>query len=119
MIYGGRDVPGDYRTLNKKNQIIVGTLGRLLLHVNEKKIKVGEVKYLVYDESDQMFDQGFYDDCVYMRKRVSKNAQIILSSATMTDKVKSFIENEIVDYELSRIGELIPKNIVQEKSYLR
>ncbi len=62
MLYGGRDIPGDYRTLNKKNQILVGTPGRLLMHINEKKVKVGEVKYLVYDESDQMFDLGFYDD---------------------------------------------------------
>jgi len=100
MLYGGRDVQGDYRTLSKKNQILVGTPGRLILHVNEKKIKVGEVKYLVYDESDQMFDHGFYDDCAYMKQRVSKNAQMILSSATMTDKVNSFIKNEIVDYEL-------------------
>jgi len=117
MLYGGRNVPGDYRTLTKKNQILVGTPGRLLLHINEKKIKVGGVKYLVFDESDQMFDHGFYDDCVYMLERVSRTAQIILSSATITDKVNRFIENEIVDYELLRIGELIPKNIVQEKLY--
>jgi ATP-dependent RNA helicase DeaD len=117
MIYGGRNVPGDYRTLQKKNQIIVGTPGRLLLHVNEKSIKVGEVKYVVFDESDQMFDHGFYRDCTYLKKRVSKNAQIICSSATITDKVKEFIEKEIVEYELLRIGELIPKNIVQEKLY--
>lgn len=117
MLYGGRDVSGDYRTLNKKNQIIVGTPGRLIVHINDKKIKAGQVKYLVYDESDQMFDQGFYDDCIYLKKRVSKNAQIIMSSATMTGKVKSFIENEMVGYELLRIGELIPKQIVQEKLY--
>jgi len=117
MLYGGRDVPGDYRTTSKKNQILVGTPGRLLLHVNEKKIKAGEVKYLVYDESDQMLAQGFYDDCVYMKKRVSKNVQIILSSATMTDKVNRFIRNEIVDYESLEIGELVPRNIVQEKLY--
>ncbi|MEA3429940.1 MAG: DEAD/DEAH box helicase [Nanoarchaeota archaeon] len=117
MLYGGRDVPGDYRTISKKNQIIVGTPGRFLLHVNEKKIKVGNVKYLVYDESDQMLDQGFYEDCIYIKDRVSRDVQIIFSSATMTDRVKRFIKNEIVDYELLRIGELIPKNIVQEKLY--
>ena len=95
----------------------MGTPGRLLLHVNEKKIKVGEVKYVVYDESDQMFDNGFYDDCVYLLKRVSKDAQIIFSSATMTNSVNEFIETVIVEYELVHIGELIPKNIVQEKLY--
>jgi len=117
MLYGGGDVPGDYRTLDKKNQIMVGTPGRLLLHVNEKKIKAGEVRYLVFDESDQMFDHGFYDDCVYLKRRVSKTSQIMFSSATMTEKVKTFIEEEIVDYELLNIGELVPKNIVQEKLY--
>jgi len=117
MIYGGREISGDYRTLTKKNQIIVGTPGRLLQHVNKKTIKVGEVKYLVYDESDQMFDNGFYNSCVYLKQRTSNDAQIILSSATMTDKVKKFINGEIVDYELLNVGELIPKNIVQEKIY--
>ncbi len=117
MLYGGRDVHGDYRTLMKKNQIIVGTPGRLLQHINDKKLKVGEVKCLIYDESDQMFDQGFYKDCVYIKKRVSKNSQIILASATMTRKVKEFIDNEIMNYELLLIGDLIPKNITQEKIY--
>ncbi|MBT4540779.1 DEAD/DEAH box helicase [Candidatus Woesearchaeota archaeon] len=117
MLYGGRDVPGDYRTLSRKNQIIVGTPGRLLLHVDEKKIKVGEVKYLVYDESDQMFDNGFFDDCIYMKERVSRDAQVIFSSATLTEQITDFIENVIIDYELLKIGELIPKNIVQEKLY--
>ena len=117
MLYGGREVSGDYRTLNKKNHIVIGTPGRLLVHINNKNIKVGDVKYLVYDESDQMFDHGFYNDCVYIRQRISKDAQVLLSSATMTEKVNDFIEEVIGNYELLQIGELIPKNIIQEKVY--
>jgi superfamily II DNA/RNA helicase len=64
-----------------------------------------------------MFDNGFYDDCAYLKRRASKDAQIILSSATITDKVEDFIESEIVDYELLIIGELIPEKIMQEKIY--
>lgn len=117
MLYGGRDFKQDYRTFRKRNQIIVGTPGRLLQHVDEKNVKVGDVKYLVYDEADQMFDQGFFEDCIYMKKRVSNSVQIILSSATITPKVEKFIEDIIVDYELLKIGELIPKGIVQEKLF--
>ncbi len=117
MLYGGRTLSGDQKTTTKKNQIMVGTPGRLIQHVNEKNIRVGDVKYLVYDESDQMFDHGFYDDCSYIKERVSRDAQILLSSATITDKVDSFIENVIRDYEFLKVGELIPKNIVQEKIY--
>jgi ATP-dependent RNA helicase DeaD len=119
MLYGGREIAGDKKTTSKKNQIIVGTPGRFIQHINNKTVKVGEVKYLVYDESDQMLDDGFYDECSYMIKRVSKNVQIILSSATLTSKVKDFINNEIRNFELLNIGSQIPKNIVQEKIYCK
>ena len=117
IFYGGKDIMLDSQQLTMKKQIVIGTPGRLIQHINWKKIRVGDVKYLVYDESDQMFDHGFYKDCVYLRKRVSKDAQIILASATLTDQVRNFIDNEIINYELLEIGELIPKNITQEKLY--
>lgn len=117
MFYGGTDLMGDHRITARKNQIIVGTPGRLIQHVNDKKIKVGEVRYLVYDESDQMFDHGFHDQCAYMKTRISKTAQIILASATITTKVGNFIEYELPQHELLKIGLEIPKNIVQEKLY--
>ena len=114
MLYGGREIAGDSRTINKRIHIMVGTPGRLIQHINAKRIKVGDVKYLVYDESDHMFDLGFFDQCVYLKQRVSKDAQIIFASATINDKVTEFIETELDDYELLEIGELIPKNIIQE-----
>ena len=116
-LYGGRDLAGDKRTTSKKNQIIVGTPGRLIQHINEKHLKVGEVKFLVYDESDRMFDNGFYGVCSYIKKRVSKNVQIILSSATVTDKVDDFVNNEIKEFKFLEIGFTIPKTISQLKYY--
>ena len=115
VLYGGREIAGDTRTTSKKNHIIVGTPGRLIQHVNNKSIKVGDVAYIVYDESDQMFDDGFYDECVYMKSRISKNAQIILASAILTEKVNRFMSEEIVQYEFLQVGEQIPEGIVQEK----
>jgi superfamily II DNA/RNA helicase len=114
-IFGGRDMDIDKNMLMKKKHIIVATPGRLIVYINEKKIKLGEVKLLVFDESDQMFDNGFYDDCAYIRSRVAMHSQIILSSATISDRVEEFIKNEIDDYELLKIGLNIPKNIVQER----
>lgn len=119
MLYGGRSIQKDATTLSKKNQIMVGTPGRVIQHINEKKLKVGEVKYIVYDESDQMFDNGFYNDCKYVKTRISKEAQIILASATTTDNVKKFIEEEIPDNTFLKIGMDIPKKLVQEKIYCK
>jgi len=113
-LYGGREISGDYKTTQRKNHILIGTPGRLIQHVNEKTIKVGDVRYLVYDESDQMFDNGFYDECTYMKQRVSKDAQLILASATITDKVSRFADSEIGEFEFINVGLQIPKNITQE-----
>jgi superfamily II DNA/RNA helicase len=115
MLYGGRTIFGDQKTTTKKVQIMVGTPGRLLQHVNAKNIRVGEVQYLVYDESDQMFDNGFYDECAYLKTRVSKKVQIALVSATISNRVNEFIKKEMKEYILEEIGEQIPKNIIQEK----
>lgn len=117
MLYGGRSITGDNRTISKKNQILAATPGRIIQHINETKIKVGDVKYIVFDESDQMFDNGFYKDCKYLKKRISTSAQLILCSATITDKVTAFINEQIVNYELFRIGTLLPEQIDQEKVF--
>jgi superfamily II DNA/RNA helicase len=116
-LFGGRELSGDYRTTDKRNQIMVGTPGRLIQHINEKHIRVGDTKLIVYDESDQMFDNGFANMCGYIKDRVSKDVQVILSSATITDKVHDFIADEIIDYELLRVGVEIPKNIIQDKFF--
>nr|AIF18658.1 dead/deah box helicase domain-containing protein (deaD) [uncultured marine group II/III euryarchaeote KM3_83_G03] len=116
-LYGGRDASGDYRTTSQRNHVMVGTPGRLIQHVNKKKIKIGDVKCLIYDESDQMFNNGFYGHCAYAKERASKDAQIILSSATITEEVERFIEEEVGTYELVKVGAEIPESIVQEKIY--
>ncbi|MDO8641987.1 MAG: DEAD/DEAH box helicase [Candidatus Woesearchaeota archaeon] len=117
MLYGGREIAGDHMTTKKRNNIMVGTPGRLIQHINAKNIKVGDVKYLVYDESDQMFDRGFFDECVYVKKRVSSDVQTIFSSATMTEKVQQFIETALPGHEVLKIGDLVPKKIIQEKLF--
>jgi len=116
-LFGGRSLYGDQKTYMKKNQIMVATPGRVIQHINEKHIKAGNVKYIVYDESDQMFDTGFYDDCCYLLGRISRDAQIVLASATLTDDVKNFMDNEIVEYDFLQIGDVISKKIIQEKIY--
>ncbi len=117
VLYGGREFKGDSRTVKKKNQIMVATPGRLIDHINKKTLKVGDVKYLVYDESDQMFDNGFASDCAYIKRRSAKDVQIVLSSATITSKVEKFMEERLDGYEFLEIGNRIPKKIIQEKVY--
>jgi ATP-dependent RNA helicase DeaD len=117
IFYGGHELSGDRQMLTKKLQVIVATPGRLIQHVNFKTIKIGDVKAIVFDESDQMFDNGFYKDCSYILERASIRAQVILSSATITSKVENFLEEQIPHHELVEIGIQIPPSIKQESIF--
>jgi len=114
MLYGGHDLIVDKKVVSKRLHVIVATPGRLIQHINNKVVRVGDVSYLVFDESDQMFDTGFYDDCEYIRSRVSVTAQLVLSSATLTAKVESFVKKNISDFEFVEVGALIPSSITQD-----
>ena len=52
-----------------------------------------------------------------LKKSTSSDAQILLSSATISGKVENFMREEIKDYELHKIGIQIPKKIIQEKLF--
>lgn len=114
MIFGGHALKGDMNTLSKRLHVVVATPGRLIDHINAKTIKVGEVTSLVFDESDQMFDNGFYEDCEYIKSRVSVTAQTILASATMTAKVETFLKKAIKKFKFMEVGVLIPASIIQD-----
>ncbi|PIZ53698.1 hypothetical protein COY28_03375 [Candidatus Woesearchaeota archaeon CG_4_10_14_0_2_um_filter_57_5] len=64
-----------------------------------------------------MFDDGFAEECAYIAERCNKYVQMVLASATITEKVKDFIKTVIPTHELLQVGELIPENITQEKLY--
>ena len=88
IFYGGHELINDRQSLTKKLHVIVATPGRLIQHINFKTIKIGDVKAIVFDESDQMFDNGFYQDCIYILKRASIQAQIIYLPQLLHLKLK-------------------------------
>ncbi len=114
MLFGGHDLNADRRTISRKLQVLVATPGRLIQHINFKTIKLGEVEYIVFDESDQMFDNGFLEDCIYIKSRISSTAQIVLSSATITSKVSQFLKKNVSKFKLVEIGTRIPPSIIQD-----
>ncbi len=119
VFFGGRDIKGDYKVLQRKNQIIIGSPGRIIQLINNKTLRVGEVSYIVFDESDQMFENGFFGDCIYVKKRISSEAQIVLSSATMTSDVVDFVEKHIVYFEFVEPDSRIPEGILQKKAFVK
>lgn len=87
-IYGGQDIGRQIRGLKKKPQIIIGTPGRLLDHINRKTIRLDDVQTVVLDEADEMLDMGFMEDIQSILKLVPEERQTMLFSATMPSNIQ-------------------------------
>jgi len=87
-IYGGQAYPQQIKALKRGPQVIVGTPGRLLDHLDRGTLKLSSIRALVLDEADEMLRMGFIDDVEKMMKNTPKDKQTALFSATMPDSIK-------------------------------
>ena len=62
MVFGGVDIGPQREALRRGCEILVATPGRLLDHVEQKSVNLGQVGILVLDEADRMLDMGFLPD---------------------------------------------------------
>lgn len=107
-IYGGQDIVRQIRALRKKPQIIIGTPGRLLDHINRKTIKLDDVSTVILDEADEMLDMGFMDDIQAILKLVPEERQTMLFSATMPPNIQKLAQQFLRDPEHVSV---IPKQV--------
>jgi ATP-dependent RNA helicase DeaD len=85
-VYGGVDIMKQIRKLPRAN-VVVGTPGRILDHLNRKTLKLDNIKSLVLDEVDRMFDMGFLSSVERILSQCSKDRQTMLFSATVSSDV--------------------------------
>jgi ATP-dependent RNA helicase DeaD len=114
-VYGGQSIENQIRALKKGVQIVVGTPGRLIDHINRKTLNLQEIKCVVLDEADEMLDMGFEDDIKEILSFVPQDCQRLLFSATMPQAIIAISKKYLKDAErisLSRESIIVP-NIKQ------
>lgn len=107
-LVGGMPYHQQIRELARGADIIVATPGRLLDHIEQKRVNLSHVEMLVLDEADRMLDMGFIDDVQYIAKLTPQHRQTLLFSATvdkqLTNIVKSLLKNPVrVDLSSEKI----------------
>lgn len=91
-IYGGQEIGRQIRALKKKPQIIIGTPGRLLDHINRKTIRLDDVQTVILDEADEMLDMGFMEDITSILSLVPEERHTMLFSATMPTNIRKLAD---------------------------
>jgi ATP-dependent RNA helicase RhlE len=116
-IYGGVGIEQQNRSLRNGAEIIVACPGRLLDHLWKGSISLSELKILVIDEADRMFDMGFLPDIRNILKCIMKPRQTLLFSATMPDEIRRLVR-EILDNPVTiQIGRTLPAKSVSHVLY--
>lgn len=88
VVYGQHSLNTEINQLKKGPQLVVGTPGRVLHHIQAGHLKTGQMKYLVLDEADRMLDMGFIDQMIKIIKKMPRERQTLMFSATMPDAIQ-------------------------------
>jgi len=95
-VYGGVGIEPQIEAL-KKAEIVVGTPGRILDHLERGTIELHKVRTLVLDEADRMLDMGFIDDVEKIINHCKNRKQTLLFSATINADIERIAERYMKD----------------------
>lgn len=91
-VYGGQDMRGQLRSLQRGAHVIVGTPGRVMDHLRRESLKLDGLKTVVLDEADEMLRMGFVDDIEWIMEQTPADRQVALFSATMPYQIRKIAD---------------------------
>ncbi len=112
-IYGKQSYEIQQRALKRGIDILVGTPGRIIDHLDRKTLDLTHLEYFILDEADEMLDMGFVDDIEKIFKQTNPEKRVLLFSATMPKEILQIAKKYIGKYELVAIEE---KNTTGEQT---
>jgi len=114
-VYGGQPIERQIARLQRGIDIVVGTPGRIIDHLERKTLNISKVKYVVLDEADEMLNMGFVEDIEKILESSPKNRRTVLFSATMPSHIEKLAKNYMQDYEIiSVMSEQISRDNIEQ-----
>ena len=112
VVFGGMDMKPQTVILRGGVEIVIATPGRLLDHIEQKNISLGQVQMLVMDEADRMLDMGFLPDLQRIINLLPKQRQNLMFSATFSPEIKKLAAtflNDPLTIEVARSNQTADK----------
>ncbi len=98
-VYGGTGYGEQIREFKRGAQVVVGTPGRVMDHIDKGYLKLNNLQALVLDEADEMLSMGFIDDIEWILEHTPQERQTALFSATMPKPIRKLAEKHLQDPE--------------------
>lgn len=92
-VFGGMPIERQIKALKRGPQIVVGTPGRVIDHLNRRTLKTQGIHTLILDEADEMMNMGFIDDMRFIMDKIpAEQRQTMLFSATMPKAIQELVQ---------------------------
>lgn len=104
-VYGGQPIERQLYEIRRGPQIIVGTPGRLIDHLNRNSFNLNSISTVILDEADEMMNMGFRPDIEKILQRTPKTRQTITFSATMPQDILDLVKKHQKNPQLVKVSD--------------
>ena len=123
-VYGGAGMKKQIDGLRRGVDVVVATPGRLMDHMRRKNVHFEDLQILVLDEADRMLDMGFLSDIKDIVRRMPRERQTMLYSATIPPAIsalaRQFQHDPVsIEIDLARPPEAIEQVLYPVPKHLK
>jgi len=97
VVFGGVDIKPQLAAMRAGCEVLIATPGRLLDHVEQRTVNLGQVEIFVMDEADRMLDMGFLPDIQRIINLLPATRQNLMFSATFSNEIRKLAESFLRD----------------------
>ncbi|MBE2246967.1 MAG: DEAD/DEAH box helicase [Candidatus Competibacteraceae bacterium] len=117
-VYGGQNIQTQIRDLKKGVDIVVGTPGRIMDHMERGTLRIDNISHLILDEADEMLNMGFVDDIETILAQTPDKKRVLLFSATMPPRILSIAKKYMGAYELIKVTpQTLTTSLTEQRYY--
>lgn len=119
LLIGGEPYIKQLKMINRGPQIFICTPGRVIDHLKQGNISLKDCDYVVIDETDRMFDMGFYEQLEEIFNNIPEKRQTLMFSATFPKEIENMANKHLnnpekVFVQNNQKANIIADNLVVE-----
>jgi len=99
-VYGGQAIHLQLKALRHGADVVVGTPGRIMDHLERGSLRIDHLSYFILDEADEMCNMGFVDDVRSILASANEDRRTLMFSATMDRQVMAIASEFMHDFEV-------------------
>src|SRR3989338_3287406 len=115
-VYGGVSINPQIENL-RDAEIVVGTPGRILDHLERRTLDLSKVRFLVLDEADRMLDMGFIEYVQNIIERCPQERQTLLFSATISPDIERIANHNMKNPEYVEVASHVDPSKLKQTLY--